>query len=67
VRLPVTGRQGQVLWLGGLAVVAAFGVIDWPVAGAIAVGAYVAEQRSKATKGRPNEQTADKPATEIRR
>jgi hypothetical protein len=64
VRLPFTGRRGQVLWLGGLAVVAAFGVIDWPVAGAIAVGAYVAEQRSKAAKGQPNGQTPAEQRTE---
>jgi hypothetical protein len=57
LRLPVTGRRGEVLWLGGLATVAAFGVIDWPVAGAIAIGAYVAEQRAKAKNGRPREQT----------
>jgi hypothetical protein len=42
---PTTNR---VLWLGGLAGLAAFGVIDWPVAGVVAAGTYVATRRAKA-------------------
>jgi hypothetical protein len=30
------------LWYGGLAGLAAFGVIEWPVAGVVAVGTYLA-------------------------
>jgi hypothetical protein len=46
IRLPA-GRAGNVVWWGGLAVVAAFGVIDWPVAALIAAGTWVAEQHAK--------------------
>jgi hypothetical protein len=45
---PVTGVPGRVLWWGGLATVAAVGVLDWPVAAAIAAGTYVAERRARA-------------------
>ena len=38
---------GRLLWLGGLAAVAALGVIDWPVAAVVAAGSYVAEQRAR--------------------
>lgn len=46
----VTGVPGRVLWLGGLAGLAVLGAIDWPVAGVVAVGAWVAEQRAKAAR-----------------
>jgi len=46
VRLPA-GTAGNVLWWGGLAAVAAFGVVDWPVAALIAAGTWVAEQHAK--------------------
>ena len=42
---PVNNR---LLWYGGLAGLAAFGVIGWPVAGVVAAGTYVAEHRAKA-------------------
>jgi hypothetical protein len=35
---------GQVLWLGGLAGVALLGVIEWPVAAAVAAGTWIAER-----------------------
>jgi hypothetical protein len=38
---------GRVLWLGGLGTLAVFGALDWPVAVAIAAGAWVAEQRAR--------------------
>jgi hypothetical protein len=50
VRLPLrvpTGTAGRVLWWGGLAAVAAAGVVDWPVAALVAAGSWVAEQSAK--------------------
>jgi hypothetical protein len=38
----------RALWLGGLAGLAALGVIDWPVAGVVAAGTYVATRRARA-------------------
>lgn len=38
----------RVLWYGGLAGLAAVGVIGWPVAGVVAAGTYVAEHRARA-------------------
>ncbi len=46
LRMP-QGTAGRVLWWGGLATVAAFGVVDWPVAALVAAGSWVAEQRAK--------------------
>ena len=43
-----TGTAGRVLWWGGLAAVAAFGVVDWPVAVLVGAGSWVAEQYAKA-------------------
>jgi hypothetical protein len=43
-----SGTPGRVLWWGGLAAVAAFGVVDWPVVGLVAVGTWVAEQHARA-------------------
>jgi len=45
VRVP-GGTAGNMLWWGGLAVVAAFGVVDWPVAALVAAGTWVAEQHA---------------------
>ncbi len=42
-----TGTTGRVLWWGGLAAVAAFGVVDWPVAALVAAGSWVAEQYAR--------------------
>lgn len=46
LRLP-TGRAGRVLWWGGLAAVAAAGVVDWPVAALVAAGSWIGEQYAK--------------------
>jgi hypothetical protein len=51
-----SGTAGNVLWWGGLATVAALGVVDWPVAALVAAGTWVAEQHAKAaqrTVGQP--------------
>ncbi len=45
-----TGTAGRVLWWGGLATVAAVGIVDWPVAALIGVGSWVAEQYAKAAR-----------------
>ncbi len=45
-----TGPAGRVLWWGGLAAVAAFGVVDWPVAVLVGAGSWVAEQYAKAAQ-----------------
>jgi hypothetical protein len=47
--LPVPGLPGnvdpkKVLWWGGLAALAAVGVIEWPVAAVVGAGSYVAER-----------------------
>jgi hypothetical protein len=42
-----SGAAGNVIWWGGLAAVAALGVVDWPVAAIVAAGTWVAEQQSK--------------------
>jgi hypothetical protein len=39
---------GRLLWFGGLAGLAAFGVIEWPVAGVVAAGTWIAERRAEA-------------------
>jgi hypothetical protein len=51
VGMPVampTGLPGRVLWWGGLAALAAFEVVDWPVAILVGAGSWVAEQNAKA-------------------
>lgn len=52
-----SGTAGNVLWWGGLATVAAFGVVDWPVVALVAAGTWVAEQHAKSAQ-----QPAQKPA-----
>ena len=42
-----SGTAGNVIWWGGLAAVAALGVVDWPVAAIVAAGTWVAEQQSR--------------------
>ncbi len=56
-----SGTPGRVLWWGGLAAVAAFGVVDWPVAALVAAGSWVAEQHAK--QGRQPQQ-GEHPETE---
>lgn len=46
IRMP-GGAAGNVIWWGGLAAVAALGVVDWPVAAIVAAGTWVAEQQSR--------------------
>ena len=41
------GAAGNVIWWGGLAAVAALGVVDWPVVAIVAAGTWVAEQQSR--------------------
>ena len=57
VHMPA-GTAGRVLWWGGLATVAAFGVVDWPVAALIGAGSWVAEQYAKAARQPEAEQKA---------
>jgi hypothetical protein len=47
---PPTGLPGpaHVLWLGGLVGAAALGVVEWPVAAALAAGTWVIERFAKA-------------------
>jgi len=47
-----TGMPGRVLWWGGLAAVAAFDVVEWPVAVLVGAGSWVAEQHAKAAASR---------------
>jgi len=46
LRLP-RGAGGTVLWWGGLAAVAALGIVDWPVAALVGAGTWVAEQHAR--------------------
>jgi hypothetical protein len=46
LRMP-GGTAGTVMWWGGLATVAALGIVDWPVAALIAAGTWVADQHLK--------------------
>jgi hypothetical protein len=42
------GLPGRVLWWGGLAALATFEVVEWPVAILVGAGSWVAEQNAKA-------------------
>lgn len=42
--LPFSMDRKKVLWWGGLAALAAVGVIEWPVAAVVGAGSYVAER-----------------------
>lgn len=42
-----TGLPGRALWWGGLAALAAFEVVEWPVAVLVGAGEWVAEQYAK--------------------
>ena len=52
------GTAGRVLWWGGLATAAAFGVVDWPVAVLVGAGSWVAEQYAKAAQHPAGERKA---------
>ena len=43
-----TGTAGRALWWGGLAALAAFDIVEWPVALVVGTGSWVAEQFAKA-------------------
>ena len=58
VRMP-GGTAGHVLWWGGLATVAVFGVVDWPVVALVAAGSWVAEQYAKAAQRPDGNRDAD--------
>lgn len=49
LRMP-GGIPGHVIWWGGLAALATFGVVDWPVAAVVAAGTWVAEQQAKQSR-----------------
>jgi hypothetical protein len=49
LRMP-GGVPGYVIWWGGLAALAAFGVVDWPVAAVVAAGTWVAQQQAKQSR-----------------
>jgi hypothetical protein len=51
-----TGTPGRVLWWGGLAALAAFDIVDWPVAVLVGAGSWVAEQYAKAAQSQRAEQ-----------
>lgn len=51
-----TGTPGRVLWWGGLAALAAFEIVDWPVAVLVGAGSWVAEQYAKAAQSQRAEQ-----------
>ncbi|MGZ4595454.1 MAG: hypothetical protein ACXV3V_00885 [Actinomycetes bacterium] len=40
--------RGRALWIGGLGGLVIVGVLDWPVAAAVAAGTWVAERRARA-------------------
>jgi len=47
VPIPRLRIPGNVLWWGGLAAVAALGIVDWPVAALVGAGTWVAERHSR--------------------
>jgi len=58
-QLSLPRPSGRYLWWGGLAGAAVLGVLDWPVAAAVAIGSYLAERRAtQAIKARADEGAA---------
>jgi hypothetical protein len=47
VAVPRVRVPGNAIWWGGLAAVAALGIVDWPVAALVAAGTWVAEQHAR--------------------
>jgi hypothetical protein len=45
--LPANVDPKRMLWWGGLAALAAVGVIEWPVAAVVGAGSYVAERLAR--------------------
>ncbi|HXW87676.1 MAG TPA: hypothetical protein VEJ42_05405 [Streptosporangiaceae bacterium] len=62
-----SGTAGNVIWWGGLAAVAALGVVDWPVAAIVAAGTWVAEQQSRQTAEQQARQAAERHARQAHR
>jgi hypothetical protein len=50
------GTAGRVLWWGGLAALAAFDIVEWPVAVLVGAGTWVAEQYAKEAQSQRAEQ-----------
>ena len=48
-----TGVPGRVLWWGGLAALAAFDIVEWPVAVVVGAGEWIAEQYAKTAAQHP--------------
>jgi hypothetical protein len=59
-----TGRAGRVLWWGGLAALAAFDVVEWPVAVLVGAGSWVAEQYAKAATAQERMKAAQRQGAE---
>ncbi|MGZ4618150.1 MAG: hypothetical protein ACXV3F_05375 [Frankiaceae bacterium] len=53
------GTAGRVLWWGGLATMAAMGVVEWPVAALVGAGSWIAEQYAKAAMHADGERPQD--------
>ncbi len=62
-----TGVPGRVLWWGGLAALAAFDVVDWPVAVLVGAGSWVAEQYAKAAAAQQHAKAALRQGAEPQR
>jgi hypothetical protein len=66
-RMPIempTGTTGRVLWWGGLAALAAFEVVEWPVAVLVGAGSWVAEKYAEADAQRSMRAGHDQPTAE---
>src|SRR5512147_3256962 len=57
----MSGGGGRALWLGGLGALAVAGVIEWPVAGVVAAGVWVAEQRARTARAQRDERAVVQP------
>jgi len=51
--IPMPRMRGNVIWWGGLAAVAALGIVDWPVAALIGAGTWVAERHARQSDHAP--------------
>ena len=51
--MPRIRVPGNMIWWGGLAAVAALGVVDWPVAALIGAGTWVAERHARQSDHAP--------------
>jgi hypothetical protein len=56
---------GRLLWWGGLAALAAFEIVEWPVALLVGAGSWIAEQNAKAAqrqRAEPRQASSDTPS-----